>query len=144
MDTLPLINEWSYMNNTLYLNREQFERLKPLFTSLYCRLSLLLFLFGTTWQMILRIPCGDIFADFAIFIKDKALNGSVIATISNTSDVQCMVNCVEHHKCRSYNSKIDEKKCELNSKAIGDKDTVLISKPGWVYKSTDYNATRVS
>ena len=93
--------------------------------------------------MILRLPCGDIFADFTIFIKDKALNGSVIATISNTSDVQCMVKCVEHHKCRSYNSKIGEKKCELNSKAIGGKDTVLISKPGWVYKSTDYKATQV-
>ena len=103
-----------------------------------------MFLSGTTWQMILRLPCGDIFADFTVFIKDKALNGSVIATISNTNDVQCMVKCVEHHQCRSYNSKIDEKKCELNSKAMGDKDAVLMSKPGWVYKSTDYSTTQVS
>ena len=93
--------------------------------------------------MILRLPCGDIFADFTIFIKDKALNGSVIATINNTNEVQCMVKCVEHHKCRSYNAQNDEKKCELNSKAIGEKDTVLISKPGWMYKSTDYNDTQV-
>ena len=71
--------------------------------------------------MILRLPCGDILANFTIFMKDKALGGSVISEFGSTSDVQCMVKCVEHHKCRSYNTQSDEQKCELSSKKMGIK-----------------------
>ena len=73
-----------------------------------------------------------------------ALKGHVIRTDDGLGDIACMVKCVEHPKCRSYNINRDLLKCELNGKAMGDPQVVLTSEPGWLHKSTDYNNTLVS
>ena len=75
---------------------------------------------------------------------NKALKGHVIAKHSGITDIQCTVKCVEHHKCRSYNININSGECHLNSKALGDAGTELLTESGWMYKSTDYNETMVS
>ena len=72
-----------------------------------------------------------------------ALKGHVIWKDDGLDDIACMVKCVEHPKCRSYNINKEFLKCELNSKALGDLQVVLTSEPGWLYKSTDYNNTLV-
>eukprot|EP00794_Sanderia_malayensis_P017390 gene17390-19132_t len=91
---------------------------------------------------ILRLPCGK-YANFSISALGKKLQGHVIMEERNTDNVQCTQKCVEQPKCRSYNLNIDEKICQLNSKALIDNNTSLIQQPGWVYRSTDYNYTLV-
>eukprot|EP00795_Rhopilema_esculentum_P007211 gene7211-12891_t len=87
---------------------------------------------------ILRLPC-DIFAEFRIFSIGKRLTGHVLRTDKGLEDGQCMMKCVEHRKCRSYNWNVEEKLCELNSKAHADNGTVLADETDWIYKSTDYD-----
>ena len=72
------------------------------------------------------------------------LKGCLLSEISNMTDVECMVKCVKELACKSYNINRSRKICQLNSKALGEPGVVLSSMPGWVYKSTDYNATLVS
>ena len=92
---------------------------------------------------ILRLSCMN-HADFSVVHVNKVLKGYGIATHENMNDIKCTVKCVEHYKCRSYDFNANDRRCQLNSKAFGDKDTELIDSPGWYYKSTDYNNTLVS
>ena len=92
---------------------------------------------------ILRLPCIKL-AKFNVVHVNKVLMGYGIATHENMNDIKCTVKCVEHYKCRSYNFNVNDRRCHLNSKAFGDKDTKLTDSPGWYYKSTDYNNTLVS
>ena len=94
--------------------------------------------------LILRLPCGNIYADFVIAKFGHFLQRSVIKTIKGITDAQCTAECAEHPLCRSYNIHRENKICELNSKKDGDFNVTLIPSAGWVYKSTDYNETLVS
>ena len=107
------------------------------------RFLLLVTLSCTVFSAILRLPCMD-HADFSVVHVNKVLKGYGIATHENVNDIKCTVKCVEHYKCRSYDFNANDRRCQLNSKAFGDKDTELIDSPGWYYKSTDYNNTLVS
>eukprot|EP00795_Rhopilema_esculentum_P007212 gene7212-12892_t len=61
-----------------------------------------------THATISRLPC-DIFAEFRIFSIGKRLTGHVLRTDKGLEDGQCMMKCVEHRKCRSYNLNVEEK-----------------------------------
>ena len=102
------------------------------------RSLVLLRVLSVVYATILRLPCMK-YADFDVFHIDKALIGHLIRIDNGLNDVQCMAKCIEHAKCRSYNIQRDRQICELNDKAFGDVNTQLTDKPGWVYKSTDYN-----
>ena len=103
---------------------------------------MLLFISTCAKGLILRMWC-ETYADFTIFKREKGLDGSPLKEISNTNDRGCMRLCVQHPKCRSYNVERTASKCELNSKALGDENALLVSRPGWIYKSTDYSSTLV-
>ena len=104
----------------------------------FCSFLVLLRILSIVYATILRLPCMK-YADFDVFHMDKALIGHLIRIDNGLNDVQCMAKCIEHVKCRSYNIQRDKQVCELNAKAFGDVNTQLTVKPGWVYKSTDYN-----
>ena len=93
--------------------------------------------------IILRLPCLD-HADFTVVHEHKFLKGSVIAIHRGVTDISCMIKCVEHQKCKSYNIDRASGECQLNSKVVGDADSMLSDGNGWIYKSTDYNETLVS
>ncbi|XP_065060838.1 protein crumbs homolog 1-like isoform X2 [Rhopilema esculentum] len=104
----------------------------------YCRL-LGVFAFGlTVYGYMLRLPCKTL-ADFSIFHKGRRLSDNVLKKDKGLDESQCMMKCVEHRKCRSYNLNVKEKLCELNSKAHADNGTVLAEETDWTYKSTDYS-----
>ena len=110
----------------------------------YSRTILLLMLsLKVSVQTILRLPCGHVFADFKLYEIGKALSGSVIQTNTGTNELDCIQSCTGHKNCLSYNVNPGEKKCELNSKTRYHEGAALLSKPGWIYKSTDYNETLV-
>ena len=52
--------------------------------------------------------------------------------------------CISNDVCKSINVDISGDICHLNDKLDGDHDVVLISQPGWSYKSTDYQDPLVS
>ena len=92
---------------------------------------------------ILRLPCTT-YAEFNVFLINKALKGHVIHRESGLNDVQCMEKCIQFTKCRSYNLNRSLKLCELNAKTLGDNETELSDEHGWIYKSTDYNSKLVT
>ena len=92
--------------------------------------------------LILRLPCL-VHADFTIFQVDWTLQGSLLATIQGIYDADCTLECVKHPKCKSYNIQNSTAVCELNSEIAGANGSSLVQRPGWVYKSTDYNQTEV-
>ena len=92
--------------------------------------------------LILRLPCL-VQADFTIFEVDWSLQGSLLSTIQGIHDADCTLECVKHPKCKSYNIQNSTAVCELNSKIAGENGSSLVQRPGWVYKSTDYNQTEV-
>eukprot|EP00795_Rhopilema_esculentum_P016445 gene16445-7859_t len=93
--------------------------------------------------MILRLPCLTL-ADFAVIKSNFMLNGHVFMNLSGVDDVGCAVKCTENHRCRSYNILIASKICELSDRAFRDKFTNNLTEThGWIYKSTDYNKTKV-
>ena len=93
--------------------------------------------------MILRLPCLTL-ADFAVIKSNFMLNGHVFMNLSGVDDVGCAVKCTEDHRCRSYNILIASKICELSDRAFRDKFTNNLTEThGWIYKSTDYNKTKV-
>eukprot|EP00795_Rhopilema_esculentum_P014116 gene14116-5109_t len=94
-------------------------------------------------QTILRLPCGHVFADFKIYEVGKALSGSVIQITTGTNELDCIQSCTGHKNCLSYNINPGEKKCELNSKTSYHEGAALVSRPGWIYKSTNYNETLI-
>ncbi|XP_065052577.1 fibropellin-1-like [Rhopilema esculentum] len=106
-------------------------------------LVLLVFYLEISNQTILRLPCGHVFADFKIYEVGKALSGSVIQITTGTNELDCIQSCTGHKNCLSYNVNPGEKKCELNSKTRYHEGAALVSKPGWIYKSTDYNETLI-
>ena len=93
--------------------------------------------------MILRLPCLD-HADFTVVHEHKFLKGGVIATHHGVTDISRMIKCVEHQECRSYNIDRASGECQLNSKVVGDAESMLSDGNGWLYKSTDYSETLVS
>ena len=103
-------------------------------------------MFANLWNdgngLILRLPCL-VHADFTIFEVDWSLQGSLLATIQGIYDADCTLECVKHSKCKSYNIQNVTAVCELNSKIAGANGSSLVQRPGWVYKSTDYNQTEV-
>ena len=118
--------------------------------TLTCILSLYRYLFTIFISLndvscyILRLPCGNVFADFVIFEADLALKGFLIREITNTNDVGCMLQCIQSPPCKSYNINREKMICQLNSKALGENGVALSSMKQWVYKSTDYNNTLVN
>ena len=93
---------------------------------------------------ILRLPCGTRYADFIIYYKDAHLNGPVMQNISGVDDIECMVHCVGNPICRSYAINSVFKTCFLFDRRLGDNEkTALVSKIGWIYKTTDLKATLV-
>ena len=92
---------------------------------------------------VLRLPCMT-YADFDVVFINKSLKGYLIRKDEGLNHVQCMVKCIEHAECRSYNTNGHLQMCELNTKAFGDAGTTLSDEPGWVHKSTDYSNKLVS
>ena len=74
----------------------------------------------------------------------KRLRNHVIRVDHGLNDVQCMVKCVEHKRCQSYNINTNDLICEINSKAHIDEGTNLVDDPKWIYKSTDFTSELVS
>ena len=109
----------------------------------FLRYCIAILFIGSVENTILRLPC-DTFAEFRIFSIGKRLTGHVLRTDKGLEDGQCMMKCVEHRKCRSYNLNVKDKICELNSKAHADNGTMLADETDWIYKSTDYKNLLVS
>ena len=71
------------------------------------------------------------------------LRENVISEITGATDIECMVRCVKHPQCKSYNMNRNQKICQLNRKALGETGVSLSSMPDWLYKATDNNDTLV-
>ena len=91
---------------------------------------------------ILRLPCITL-ADFAVIHKDRSLTGHVIREISGIDDLECTKQCSKNLLCKSYNFQFALKICQLNDRTAKDIGSRLFENQGWVYKSTDYNETKV-
>eukprot|EP00795_Rhopilema_esculentum_P014840 gene14840-5958_t len=129
------------------LNKVNLKRENAKLTAFRGLSSLLrLWMLANLWNycngLILRLPCL-VHADFTIFEVDWSLQGSLLATIQGIHDADCTLECVKHPKCKSYNIQNVTAVCELNSKIAGENGSSLVQRPGWVYKSTDYNQTEV-
>ena len=92
---------------------------------------------------ILRLPCALV-AEFIVYESGKRLKNHVIRVDHGLNDVQCMVKCVEHKQCRSYNINTNNLICEISSKAHADEGAHLANDPEWVYRSTDFSSKLVS
>ena len=95
-------------------------------------------IFSTIRTTILRLPCTN-FAEFKVFHPNKILKGVVLRSETGLNDAQCMVKCIELHKCQSYNININAGICQLNSESERGNVTKLSDAPGWLYKSTDFS-----
>jgi len=91
---------------------------------------------------ILRLPCMTI-ADFTITEHGKRLTGSVISRHYDTTDVQCMILCIQNGKCRSYNMQRTKLICELNGNSLADNGAKLSDDIEWLYRSTNYSSPLV-
>eukprot|EP00794_Sanderia_malayensis_P017984 gene17984-19781_t len=95
---------------------------------------------------ILRLPCKEV-GEFTIFKDNFTLEGSVIATFPNLEDFDCEEKCRITPQCKSINiEKEGNKLCQLNSNSTWEYrngENALTAKPGWIYKTTDYNATLI-
>ncbi len=102
--------------------------------------------FTTTSSLILRLSCKQ-YANFNIFEENQALNGSLIRSITGTTQYECQYQCLMEFHCKSINYERGGKQmCELNGKTPQDiRDGVKLSKrSGWVFLTTNYSEALVS
>ncbi|XP_065063905.1 fibrinogen-like protein 1 [Rhopilema esculentum] len=106
-------------------------------------LALLCLILGST-ATILRLPCLE-YGYFTVVKKNAALQGSVIATISNTPVEKCQELCLLNPYCQTVNTKDDGTLCELSSKSRYHlpNDALFVEKIGWTYRATNYSETLV-
>eukprot|EP00794_Sanderia_malayensis_P017983 gene17983-19780_t len=101
---------------------------------------------GLSIGHILRLPCKEV-GEFTIFKDNFTLEGSVVATFPNLEDSDCEEKCRITPQCKSINiEKKGNKLCQLNSNSTWEYrngENALTAKPGWIYKTTDYNATLI-
>ena len=99
-----------------------------------------------TKSEIIRLPCKS-YANFSIIKSNTALQGAVIETLLFQTENQCKSKCLMEDRCKSFNTEDGgDMKCELNNKTSEDwKDMnfQVVKRPGWTFKSTDYNFTQV-
>lgn len=106
------------------------------------RLFLLQVSVSVTWNYILRLPCTTV-AKFSVIHRHRSLNGYLLREISGIDDIECTKKCVKEPRCKSYNIHSGRKICQLSYKTTRDRGVVLSVAHGWVYKSTNYNKTKV-
>ncbi len=93
---------------------------------------------------IIRLTCKTE-ADFSIGIENFKLTNSLITQISTRDQQECVVECVRHEKCKSFNYKIEgvDENCELNGNIKENAEDNFKAETGWIYFSTNYNTTKV-
>lgn len=91
---------------------------------------------------ILRLPCL-IIADFKVIHQNRILNGHVFREITSIDDAGCTAKCAREPRCKSYNIHLTSGICQLNDEIAETNGNNLTMNVGWIYKSTDYNQTKV-
>ena len=94
------------------------------------------------YGFILRTPC-KVEADFSVFENGKVLTGAFLANLTNKSEIECEMACVDNLECKSINYNAAELLCQLSNKVNGETGTSITSAGGWKYKSTNYQTTLV-
>lgn len=85
-------------------------------------------------EIIRNHDLSEFSADFSIVITGRT-TGIILLTKSNISDLECLLDCVFHLKCKSVNYNQNSKTCELLATNItennisADEDWVSIGTP---------------
>ena len=72
-------------------------------------------------EIIRNHDLSEFSADFSIVITGRA-TGIILLTKSNISDLECLLDCVFHLKCKSVNYNQISKTCELLATNITEKN----------------------
>ncbi|XP_065053420.1 uncharacterized protein LOC135682455 [Rhopilema esculentum] len=97
---------------------------------------------GCNLATILRESC-QYYGDFNIVLQDMAVTGNVLKSFVGKTKRQCTLECMSSLECQSLNFKEDDGQCELLDRNLTSSMTAISKRLGWVYMTTDEEASNV-
>ena len=71
----------------------------------------------------------------SLMVENHALNGSLLSTLKDVSDVDCITACVLDCRCLSVNIKSDRSECQLNMENVLTAPGYLVPRAGYIYQT---------